>query len=73
LAVANYGAPISVKAMENLLKPYTRGDRPSQQGLGLGLYIASQIAKSHGGILKVSSDPEQTRFVFEMPQRVEGK
>jgi signal transduction histidine kinase len=41
LAVTNYGAPISDKAMVNLFKPYTRGERPSQQGLGLGLYIAS--------------------------------
>jgi signal transduction histidine kinase len=70
LAVTNYGAPISDKAMGNLFKPYTRGDCPSQQGLGLGLYIASQIAQAHGGTLKASSSPEQTRFVFEMPQAV---
>jgi signal transduction histidine kinase len=68
LAVTNYGAPISDKAMGNLFKPYTRGDRPSQQGLGLGLYIASQIAGAHGGTLKASSNAEETRFVFEMPQ-----
>jgi signal transduction histidine kinase len=68
LAVTNYGAPISDKAMGNLFKPYTRGDRPSQQGLGLGLYIASQIAQGHGGTLQASSNAEETRFVFEMPQ-----
>jgi signal transduction histidine kinase len=68
LAVTNYGAPISDKAMENLFRPYTRGDRPSQQGLGLGLYIASQIARAHGGTLKATSGPDETRFVFEMPQ-----
>ncbi|MBR0831469.1 GAF domain-containing sensor histidine kinase [Bradyrhizobium manausense] len=68
LAVTNYGAPISDKAMGNLFKPYTRGERPSQQGLGLGLYIASQIAQAHGGMLKVSSNVEETSFVFEMPQ-----
>jgi signal transduction histidine kinase len=68
LAVTNYGVPISDKAMDNLFKPYTRGDRPSQQGLGLGLYIASQIAQAHGGTLKASSNVEETRFVFEMRQ-----
>jgi signal transduction histidine kinase len=68
LAVTNYGAPISDKAMGNLFKPYTRGDRPSQQGLGLGLYIASQIARAHGGTLKATSSTEETRFVFELPQ-----
>jgi signal transduction histidine kinase len=71
LAVTNYGPPMSDRAMENLFTPYTRGDRPSQQGLGLGLYIASQIAKAHGGTLKASSTPAETRFVFEMPQRVD--
>jgi signal transduction histidine kinase len=70
LSVTNHGKPISDKAMDNLFKPYTRGDWPSQQGLGLGLYIASQIASAHGGTLKVFSGPEQTTFVFEMPQRV---
>ncbi len=68
LTVTNYGPPISDKAMESLFKPYMRGDRPSQQGLGLGLYIASQIAKAHGGTLKAYSTPEETRFVFEMTQ-----
>jgi signal transduction histidine kinase len=71
LAVTNYGEPIPDKAMEHLFEPYTRGARPSQQGLGLGLYIASQIAKAHGGELKASSSPEETRFVFEMPQRAD--
>jgi signal transduction histidine kinase len=70
LAVANQGEPLSEKAMEHLFEPYTRGDRPSQQGLGLGLYIASQIAKAHGGTLKATSTADETRFVFEMPQRM---
>lgn len=67
LEVTNFGAPISGKAMEHLFKPYTRGDSPSQQGLGLGLYIASQIAKAHGGMLNATSGSDVTRFVFEMP------
>jgi signal transduction histidine kinase len=68
LTVTNFGPPISEKAMENLFKPYTRGERPSLQGLGLGLYIASQIAGAHGGKVTASSNSEETRFVFEMPQ-----
>lgn len=70
LVVTNQGEPISDKAMENLFKPYTRGDRPSQLGLGLGLYIASQIAEAHGGTLKAFSNPQETSFVFEMPQQL---
>lgn len=67
LAVTNYGSPIPEKAMQNLFKPFTRGDRPSQQGLGLGLYIASEIARAHGGTLQVASNDEETSFVLEMP------
>ncbi len=69
LAVVNDGEPISEKAMENLFKPYTRGDRPSQQGLGLGLYIASQIAKAHGGTLQATSNQHDTKFIFTLPLR----
>lgn len=68
LEVTNFGAPISGKAMENLFRRHTRGDRPSQQRPGLGLCIASQIAKAHGGTLIATSDGDVTRFVFEMPQ-----
>ena len=68
LAVANGGAPIPPEQVDNLFKPFFRAQvRPGQQGLGLGLYIAGQIAKAHGGALTVSSTPEQTRFVFSMP------
>jgi signal transduction histidine kinase len=67
LTVTNYGAPISDNAMERLFEPFARGDRPSQQGLGLGLYIASQIAQAHGGTLKALSNSDETKFTFEMP------
>lgn len=68
LSVANAGQPISEKAMERLFQPFYRGAvRPSQQGLGLGLYIASEIAKAHGGTLEVTSTHQETRFTFRMP------
>jgi sigma-B regulation protein RsbU (phosphoserine phosphatase) len=68
LFVANAGARIPPEAMPNLFQPFRRGDvRPSRQGLGLGLYIASQIAMAHGGSLDVTSNDEETRFTFVMP------
>jgi sigma-B regulation protein RsbU (phosphoserine phosphatase) len=68
LAVANGGEPIPQSAMERLFQPFYRGEvRPSMQGLGLGLYIASQIAEAHGGRLEVKSDERETRFTFRMP------
>ena len=70
LSVSNAGEPIPAAAMERLFAPFSRGAvRPSQQGLGLGLYIASEIARAHGGRLDVSSTPQETRFTFRMPLR----
>jgi signal transduction histidine kinase len=37
------------------------------QGLGLGLYIALEIAKAHGGTIDVFSDETGTCFTFKMP------
>jgi sigma-B regulation protein RsbU (phosphoserine phosphatase) len=66
--VANGGAAISPAAMERLFQPFFRGEvRASQQGLGLGLHIASEIAKAHGGTLNVASTDSETRFTFRMP------
>jgi signal transduction histidine kinase len=68
LSVANYGEPIPPTTLERLFQPFFRvAARPSQQGLGLGLYIASEIARAHGGSLDVTSDQQETRFTFRMP------
>jgi sigma-B regulation protein RsbU (phosphoserine phosphatase) len=66
--VANGGDPILPAALERLFQPFFRGQvKPSQQGLGLGLYIASEIARAHGGTLTATSDRQETRFTFRMP------
>jgi signal transduction histidine kinase len=68
LSVANAADPIPPVVLERLFEPFSRGGAKNyQQGLGLGLYIASQIAKSHGGTLGVVSTAEETRFTFTMP------
>jgi sigma-B regulation protein RsbU (phosphoserine phosphatase) len=67
--VANDGRPIPPAAMERLFHPFFRGEvRASQQGLGLGLHIASEIARAHGATLSVDSSEEETRFTFRMPR-----
>jgi phosphoserine phosphatase RsbU/P len=68
--VANAGDPISPAALAKIFEPFERGTlRSSLQGLGLGLYISSEIAKAHGGCLEVSSNAIETRFTFRMPAR----
>jgi signal transduction histidine kinase len=68
LSVANQGEPIPSSTLERLFQPFFRvAARPSQQGLGLGPYIASEIARAHGGLLDVTSDQQETRFTFRMP------
>ena len=68
LAVSNGGEPIPQAALERLFRPFYRGEvRSSAQGLGLGLYIANEIAQAHGGRIEVKSDDRETRFTFRMP------
>ena len=69
LKVTNQGNPIPPHVQAQLFQPYSRpaNDTP-QAGLGLGLYIASQIAQSHGGHIEVSSCEEHgTVFAFHLP------
>lgn len=68
LSVANAGAKIPDEILDNLFQPFYRGKaQPSKEGLGLGLYIASEIAKAHKGWLDVISDETETRFTLVMP------
>ena len=68
ISVANIGEPIPPEIMDHLFKPFSRASaRAGQQGLGLGLYIADEIARAHDGSLRVESSAEETRFIFRMP------
>ena len=68
ISVANGGRPIDEATRQKLFQPFFRGElRPNQVGLGLGLHIASEIAKAHDGTLEVTSDERETRFTFSMP------
>jgi phosphoserine phosphatase RsbU/P len=68
LSVANPGEPIPEEMVQHLFKAFHRGRvRNNAEGLGLGLYIASQIAEAHGGRIDVHSNDRETRFTFRMP------
>jgi signal transduction histidine kinase len=68
LSVANQGDPIPEIALAQLFQPFYRAATGNhRQGLGLGLYIAAEIARAHGGTLEAISDIAETRFTFRMP------
>lgn len=68
LSVANGGKPIPDAVIPTLFDPFVRGQSEGyKDGLGLGLFIAKQIATVHGGTLDVSSGEDETMFTFTMP------
>ena len=67
LAVSNGGPKLSRDTIQQLFKPYWRGALSStKEGLGLGLFIVSEIARSHAGKINVLSSDEVTSFIFSV-------
>ncbi len=76
LHVLNRGAPIPPEVQRVMLDPLTQlPSLPSRQsrrtrGLGLGLFIARQIAEAHGGTLRIeSSGRGLTDVSVRLPRR----
>lgn len=70
LSVINSGKPIPQDALSRLFQPFHRGEETShRQGLGLGLFIASEIARAHGGALSAESNETGTVFSLHMHSR----
>lgn len=68
LSVINGGDPIPEAVRPRLFQPFNRtAILRVREGLGLGLYIARQIALAHGGELSMTSTGRETRFTFAMP------
>ena len=72
LIVSNEGPAIPPETIAQLFKPFWRGAHggvhhgAGQQGLGLGLFIVSEIAQSHGGVIDVVSTDAATSFIFTL-------
>jgi signal transduction histidine kinase len=62
IEVHNQGAPIPEHLLPLLFEPFRRGESTEQTArtsLGLGLYIAHDIVRAHGGSLTVHSTAEE--------------
>lgn len=70
ITVSNGGDEIPYAARARLFQPFRRGQiRADREGLGLGLYIASQIVLAHDGTLDaVSAADSGTTFTARLPR-----
>ena len=70
IAVEDTGSGITPEDCARIFDPFYRGARGQRfpQGLGLGLAIARDIARAHGGDLTVQSEAGQgSRFTIDLP------
>lgn len=73
LSVTNGGEPIRPEMVDKLFQPFWRNESNKQTGgLGLGLFIASQITSAHDGTLAVCSNDSRTIFTFQATLGMNG-
>jgi signal transduction histidine kinase len=68
LGVSNGGPAIPPSVISRMFEPFKRGTQARPAGLGLGLYIASEIVRSHRGTIHVESDDHVTTFTCRIPR-----
>jgi signal transduction histidine kinase len=67
--VTSHGRPIPPEILPRIFDPFARGDdTAARKGLGLGLYIAYEIALAHGATIDVTSDQHATTFTITWPR-----
>jgi signal transduction histidine kinase len=71
--VHNAGPPLDPATIEELFNPLKRGTPGEQHeeghSLGLGLYIAREVARAHGGEIEAASLAGETTFVVVLPRK----
>ena len=65
--VKDNGPGIPQKVLDKIFQPFFT-TKPTGQGTGLGLSLAYDIVKAHGGELKVDTkEGEGSEFVIQLP------
>lgn len=75
IAVHNVGNPIDETQLSTIFSPMTRGAEAGGEvrSVGLGLFIVSEIAKAHGGVVEVVSTAQAgTTFAVRFPAYASG-
>jgi len=68
VVVRDRGPGVSPDQLGALFDPFVRGrDNRSQQGTGLGLFIARRVLEAHGGSISVRPTSSGATFVLELP------
>jgi len=71
LTVHNAGPPIPPEVQRTMFTPFRRGTTAggTTRSVGLGLYIAREVVRAHGGTIDVRSpDRDGTTFVVTLPR-----
>ncbi len=70
LSIEDTGPGLPPKARDHLFTPFQGGARKG--GFGLGLAIAAELIRGHGGRLElVRSDSEGTKFMIHLPRTIQ--
>ncbi|SDF04675.1 PAS domain-containing sensor histidine kinase [Thalassobaculum litoreum] len=73
ISVCNSGQPIPASSLDTLYQPFFKGgSQSSPHGLGLGLFISSEIVSAHGGEIGVTCDEDIVCFNVDIPARKPG-
>lgn len=68
VVIEDQGGGIAEEDLKRIFQKYERVDGTEVSGLGLGLYIVSQIIEAHMGSIKVESHPGNgSAFTIELP------
>lgn len=74
-AIHNFGKPIPEEMIGVIFDPMKRhlspASAPPLGSVGLGLYIAREVANAHGGMIEVTSAREETVFTVKLPRHFE--